>query len=301
MKLVDEKKALTEITALNKLKKGFAGFDQAQKGIDDVKAQIAELRKTLDDPETKALSDRYTTIGQELDQIKAEQDGVYKNLNALRDERTKAHEEQQKKYSTVKEIKDKYYAAKRAHAEYEREAYRIRQQRKKEEREAYEKGKRKQVAEQKLEEASAPAYQDEILTAQNLIRHLDPNSVEAKQATGPGKFAAQATRTVDASQIKGTALPRKGEAEEEYFAGTGGKKGKKGKKGGRTESPAAGTPPVGKFNLSLDVIESLAKVQIDPPMNQNDVPAVVEKLKEKLEHWKQDQDRKTKEVRHDLT
>ncbi|KAK5001441.1 hypothetical protein LTR28_012641 [Elasticomyces elasticus] len=30
-------------------------------------------------------------------------------------------------------------------------------------------------------------------------------------------------------------------------------------------------------------------------MNQGDVPSVVEKLKEKLEHWKSDQDRKTKE------
>ena len=57
MKIVDEKKNLAEISQLNKQKKGFAGFDEAQKKIDNVKAQIAELRKTLDDPESKALSD----------------------------------------------------------------------------------------------------------------------------------------------------------------------------------------------------------------------------------------------------
>ncbi|KAK5017342.1 multicopy suppressor of BFA (Brefeldin A), partial [Cryomyces antarcticus] len=50
MKLVDEKKALQDISSLEKQKKGFVGFDAAQKGIDDVKAQIAELRKGLDDP-----------------------------------------------------------------------------------------------------------------------------------------------------------------------------------------------------------------------------------------------------------
>lgn len=300
MKLVDEKKALSEITALNKQKKGFAGFDQAQKGIDDVKAQIAELRKQMDDPEHKALSDRYTAITQELDQIKAEQDEVYKNLNALRDQRTKAHEEQQVKYQAVKDIKDKYFQAKRAHAEYEREAYRIRQDRKKAEREAYEKGKRRQVADQKLEEASAPAFQDEILTAQGLIRHFDPSSVEAKQAAGPGKFAAQASRTVDDSGLKGTRLPKKGEDDEDYFVGTGGKKGKKGRRGGKTESPA-GTPAEGKFNLSIGVIEELAKVGVEPPMNQGDVPGVVEKLKEKLDFWKGDQDRKTKEVSPQLS
>ena len=42
--------------------------------------------------------------------------------------------------------------------------------------------------------------------------------------------------------------------------------------------------------------EVLAKVNVEPPMNSGDVPNVVSKLKEKLEGWKKDQDRKTKEV-----
>ncbi|KAG9930637.1 hypothetical protein KCV05_g4778, partial [Aureobasidium melanogenum] len=50
MKIVDEKKNLAEITALNKQKKGFAGFEQAQKQIDDIKAQIADIKKSMDDP-----------------------------------------------------------------------------------------------------------------------------------------------------------------------------------------------------------------------------------------------------------
>ena len=90
MKIVDEKKALADVSQLNRQKKTFVGFDEAQKGIDDVKAQIAEMKKSLDDPESKALSDRYTQITMELDKIKAEQDDVYKNLNALRDERTES-------------------------------------------------------------------------------------------------------------------------------------------------------------------------------------------------------------------
>ncbi|KAG9986220.1 hypothetical protein KCU98_g4185, partial [Aureobasidium melanogenum] len=54
MKIVDEKKNLAEITALNKQKKGFAGFEQAQKQIDDIKAQIADIKKSMDDPASKA-------------------------------------------------------------------------------------------------------------------------------------------------------------------------------------------------------------------------------------------------------
>ncbi|GAM86540.1 hypothetical protein ANO11243_045540 [Dothideomycetidae sp. 11243] len=289
MKLVDEKKTLAEISNLNKQKKSFGSIDDIQKKIDKVKAQIAEEKKSLDDPESRALSDRYTAISSELDTIKSEQDDVYKSLNSLRDERSKLHEEQQGKYQSVRDIKDKYYAAKRAFAEYEKEAYRIRKEKQKAERDAWEQGKRKQVAQQKLEDASSPAYQDEILTAQGLIRYFDPSSAEAKAASGPGKFAATASRTVDDSGLKGTRLAKKGDDEEDYFVGGGGKK-KKGKKG--RDSPASSSE---KFNLSIGVIEELAKVGVEPPMNQGDVPAVVEKLKEKLQKWKDDQDRKTKE------
>lgn len=297
MKLVDEKKALAEITSLNKQKKGFVGFDAAQKTIDDLKAQIAELRKSLDDPASKALSDRFSAIQQELDTIKAEQDEVFKNLNALRDERTKANEAQSVAYSNVKEIKDKFFQARRAHKEYEQEAYRIRKERQQTERQQYEAGKRKAIAQSKLEDASAPAYQDEILTTQGLIRYFDPSSVEAKQAAGPGKFAAQATRTVDTSDIKGTALPRKGDEQEDYFVGNGGKKGKKGRKTAQNGSPAPAAENVNaKFNIPFGVLEELAKVDVQPPSNQGEVPAVVEKLKEKLSHWKENQDSKTKEV-----
>ena len=295
MKLVDEKKALSEITSLNKQKKGFVGFDAAQKTIDDLKAQIAELRKSLDDPASKALSDRYTAIQQELDTIKAEQDEVFKNLNALRDERTKANEAQSVAYSNVKDIKDKYFQARRAHKEYEQEAYRIRKERQQADRVAYESGKRKAVAQSKLEDASAPAYQDEILTAQGLIRYFDPSSTEAKQAVGPSKFAAQATRTVDSAGIKGTALPRKGDDSEDYMVGGGGKKGKKGRKA-QNASPAPEAAVSTKFNIPFGVLEECAKVDVQPPTSQAEVPAAVEKLKEKLAHWKEDQERKTQEV-----
>lgn len=291
MKLVDEKKALAEVSQLNKQRKSFAGFDQSQKGIDDVKAQITELRKQLDDPESKGLSDKYNEITKELDSIKAEQDEAFKNLNALRDERTAAHAEQQEKYTTMKDIKDKYYQAKRAYADYDREAFRQRKEKQRKEREEYEAGKRRQIAQQRLEEASAPAYGDEIRTAEGLIRHFDPNSVEAKQAAGPGQFAASAQRTVDESGLKGTRLPKKGEEVENYFVGGGGKKKKPGKRSAAAESPAPS-----RLNLNIGIIEELAKINVEPPSSQDEVPAVVEKLKAKLAEWKKDQDRKTKEV-----
>lgn len=296
LRLVDERKALTDISNMRKQRKGFAGLEESQKGINDLKAQIAELRKTLDNPEAKALSDKYSEIQKELDAIKAEQDSVYKNLNALRDERTKLRNDQQAKYVAIKELKDTYYKSRRAYKEYEDEAWRQRRERQKAERDAFEREKRKKVADKKLEEASAPAYADEILTAQGLIRHFDPAynfaslGLDDKKEGEGSNFRAGVGRTVDDSGLKGMKVVRKDE--EDYFAGTGGKKGKKGKKGG---AAAAAGAEAGKFNMNIGIIEDFAKVKIDPPMNQSDVPAAVEKLAAKITEWKKNQASKTEE------
>lgn len=297
MRLVDEKKALADISTLRKQRKNFAGLDDAQKVINDLKSQIAELRKSLDNPEAKALSDKYTEIQKELDSIKAEQDAAFKNLNSLRDERTKLHAEQQKKWTAIRELKDNYYKQRKAWKEYEDEMWRIRRERQKAEREAAEREKKKKIADKKLEEASRPAYTEEILTAQGLIRHFDPSYDFAAiglddKKTQSANYCAEVGRTVDDSNIKGVKIVKKEDREDDYFVGTGGKKGKKGKKG----SPAPGTPAESKINLSFGVIEDFAKIKVDPPMSQADVPAIVEKLAAKVVEWKKNQAAKTEEV-----
>lgn len=293
LRLVDERKALAEVSTLRKQRKSFAGLQDAQSGIDDIKAQISELRKTLDNPEAKALSDKYNEIQKELDALKAEQDGVFKNLNSLRDERTRLRADQVEKFNAIREIKDKYYKARRAYKEYEDEAWRVRRERQKAERDAFEREKRKKVADKKLEEASQLAYTDEILTAQGLIRHFDPAynfsalGLDEKKDES-SNFRAGVGRTVDAGEIKGMKAIRKDD-EEDYFVGSGGKKGKKGGK----KAPAAADS---KFNMNVGIIEEFAKVKIDPPMNQSDVPASVEKLAAKITEWKKNQASKTQEV-----
>lgn len=308
MRIVDEKKALADISQLNRQKRTFAGLDDAQRGIDALKAEISDLRQGLDDPVQRGLSDRYAAIAAELDAIKAEQDDAYKNLSALRDERSRAHEEQQRRYVGVKEIKDRYFAARRAAAEYEKEARRVREEKRRAENEAYHRGRRQEAAQAKLDEAAAPAYQEELRTAASVLAYFDPTSAAAtrqQSAAVPGKFAAQATRTVDAAGIKGTVLRKKGDEGDEgnYFVGSGGKKSKQQRQyRGKAESSGGAATGAGegggasKFNLDMGTIDSLARLGIDPPMSQADVPALVEKLKGKIEFWKGDQERKTKEV-----
>ncbi|KAI0014310.1 hypothetical protein F4779DRAFT_559206 [Xylariaceae sp. FL0662B] len=285
MKLVDEKKALTEVSNLRKQRKNFAQFDTSQKGIDDLKTKIKEIKDSMEDPEARALSEKYTKIQAELDTIKAEQDEAFKNLNSLRDERTKLQAEQQEKFQAVRKLKDEYYGAKKAFAEYEREARNRIRERQKAERERIEKERKKERAQKMLQDASDPAYLEEIRRANSLLHFFDPSSI-----TTTGKaplmaesgLSAQASRKVDDSGLKGTRLVRKEDRDDEYAPAV--KKGKKGKKGAVTEKG---------FNCPPSVIDDCAFMGIDPPMSAADVSAAVEKVKAKLDHWKADQQAQT--------
>jgi hypothetical protein len=294
MKLVDEKKALAEISSLRKQRKTFAQFDDAQKGIDDLRTKIKELKDSMDDPETKKLSEQYNKIQAELDTIKAEQDEAFKNLSSLRDERTRLQTEQQEKYQVVRKIKNEFFAAKRAFTDFEREQKQKAWERHQAERDRVTRERKRENAQRILTEASDPAYMDEIRRARNLLYFLDPSQAGAEKSPlmANSGMSAQAQRTVDDAGIKGTKLVKKEDREDEYLPAI--KKGKKGKKG-----TASGADGGGKFNLPPSVLEDCAAMGVDPPMSSAEVPAVVEKVKQKLEHWQSDQSAQTQRVSSD--
>lgn len=294
MKLVDEKKALSDISNLRKVRKNFGQFDDSQRQIDELRAKIKEIKDSMEDPEQKAMSEQYNKIQAELDKIKAEQDEAYKGLSGLRDERTKLHAEQQEKFLAIRKLKDDYYGQKKAYQAHEREARAKQAERRKAEHERYVNEKKKADAERVLAEASDPAYLEEIRRANSLLQFLDP---EHKAEKGPlmadSGLSAQAQRTVDESSIKGTKIMSKKDREEDFMPAV--KKGKKGKKSGA----AAGAATSAKnYNCPPSVVEDCAFLGIDPPMSADDVPAVTEKVRAKLDHWKSDQEAQTQKVRN---
>lgn len=289
MKLVDEKKALAEISSLRKTRKNFSQFDDAQKQIDDLRAKIKEIKDSMDDPEAKALSEQYTKIQAELDVIKAEQDEAYKSLSSLRDERTKLQAEQSEKFQAIRKLKDEYHTARKAFAEYEKERRARDRERQQAERDRIAKERRMERAQKMLAEASDPAYLEEIRRANSLLHFFDPSHVADKSTPllANKGLGAEAQRKVDESGIKGTKLVSKKDRDEDLFAPA--KKGKKGKK-------APAEPASKTFQVPPSVIEDCAFIGVDPPMSPADVPAVTEKVKAKLENWKKEQPEQTKRV-----
>ncbi|KAF5554893.1 brefeldin A resistance BFR1 (maintenance of normal ploidy) [Fusarium mexicanum] len=285
MKLVDEKKALSDISSLRKMRKNFGQLDDSQKQIDDLRAKIKEIKDSMDDPEQKALSDQYNKIQAEIDAIKAEQDEAYKGLSSLRDERSKLQAEQQEKYTAIRKLKDDYYGQKKAYQAYDREARERYREKQRAEQERYHQERKKAEAERRLGDASDPAYLDEIRRANSLLQFLDPNhKVEKGPLMADTGLGAQAQRSVDESGLKGTKLLRKEDRDEEYAPAV-----KKGKKGKKTTHGGSSN----KFNVPPAVVEDCAAMGIDPPMSAADIPDVAEKVRAKLDFWKNDQEAQT--------
>lgn len=286
MKIVDEKKALNEISMLKKSRKNFGQFDEQQKQIDDLRAKIKEIKDNMDDPEQKAMSERYTEIQTELDAIKAESDEAFKNISSLRDERSRLQKEQQESFSAIKALKDDYYSRKKAWQSYEREAREKAAERRRLERERAIKDRKRAEAERLLAEASDPAYLEEIRRANSLLKFLDPtyDAGDKGPLQANSGLGATALRKVEDIEIKGTKLVRKEDRDDDYLPAV-----KKGKKGKKREPTTAAAPESTKFSCPPSVMADCASMGIDPPMSAADVPGVIEKVRGKLEHWKTDQ------------
>jgi len=299
MKLVDEKKALNDITMLRKQRKQVLELDNDQTQIDTLKAQISEARKDLDQPEFKQLSEEWNATTKQLDAMKAERDVAFKNLSASRDELTRTRKVQDEKYAEVKSIQDSYYKQKRDYHNSQQEFRKKRDEQRRKEQEEYTMGKKMQVLEEKLADASVPAFTEEIRACESLIRLLDPSAPKETISTAPGKFAAVPQRTVDESTIKGTKLVRKDE--EDYFAGTGGKKGKKSKKANNTNTVDLDTKPEPKSRGTgaywhPDVVEQFKKVDLEPPVDEAQVSGLLTEVQEKKKSWLSKQKKQTEEV-----
>lgn len=294
MRIADEKKNLDNISKARRTRPQFAKVDDLQKDIDSLKQQISDTKKEADNPETKALSKTY-------DEKKAELDKLYNETKAARgdkDAKREAWEKQKAKvdelYKQRKALKDDYFPKKKIFDNWEREAKKQQYQRKQQERQAFELEKKKRYMTEELEAARAPAYADELHACDSLIRLLDPTSTPAEKAPLlSSKFAAAPGRQVEAGEMKGTALKKKGEDEENYFVGTGGKKGKKGKKTKAEEGVAS--KDMGIF-YSPGVAENFDLIKVKQPAAADEQSNVLEQVKEKRHFYLDDQDRKTKEV-----
>lgn len=296
MKLADEKRALQEISQAKRARKAVEGFQATQDSIDADRLVAEGLRQQLDDPESKAISDRYDKIKAELDELKKESDEVYAGRTKLFEERDDLQaqinalfNEKRASAQRFREAGDRYWA--KVNEDRARRAEKARAQRA-----AEEAHKKLEYAKQLREEASLPAYQAEIDDCQTLIDALLGKSSDAvvlRSSSLPAKSEVAGVPKLELRQVAAAtdglvARKKKGEEAETYFVG-------KGRREKKDKIPKAAHETDALKNLQFGTITALSKFAIPLPTAAADIPRVIEDLKTKKAWYVANQARVTAE------
>ena len=304
LKLGDEKRAIQEISNTRRIRRAVDGFQAEQAAIDYEKEQEEQLRAQLDDPESKAISERYEKLKAKFDDLKREGDEAAANRNKLFEEKNALQGEidalwglKKESHQRFKGANDRYFT--KAKEERARREERVRQQRAAEEQQ-----KKLDLVERLRDEASSPAYQIEIEDCQTLIDAFSKGTTSEVPAvissTEKKKAGLAGVPQLDIRKVEAPTdmVPRKkkGEDEEAYFVAGKGKKSKKGAKANGHSSPALSTPTSSShFHIPLPTLTALLSLSIPPPGSKDDIPQVVEDLKTKKAWFKANQELATKE------
>jgi len=326
MKLVDEKKALQEIRTLKRARKVLETSGSSEDAIAADKARIEELKKKLDDPEAKKVSEKFDALKKEMDELRAEGDKAYQERNKLFDERTALSTKmvrnlacvtkvlqyshfQDELYAKKREInqkfhdeKDKYYAKVQAIRQ-------ARQERYKAEKAKEEAARRDEEIARMREEAKAPAYGAEIEDCRILINYFAGKyGVGEVPETSAGASSSKEPQIAGVKQLEirkvtddfqGMTIKKKDEDLEGFFGGSGKGKKKGGKKGGANASANASgtaTPTTSEasINLPMNLLSALLAFGIPPPTNKEDVARTVSDLETKKAWFEANSEAKTK-------
>ncbi|KAG8906131.1 hypothetical protein FRB99_007521 [Tulasnella sp. 403] len=289
MKVLEEKRTIQEITGLKRQRRTIESLQGEQESIDADRAKVDELRQELDNPESKALSERYDEIKAELDALRKESDDAFTSRQGLFDQRDTLQREldtlyAQKRESSQKyrEASDRYWA--KVQEERARKAEKARAARR-----AIEEEKKKELVDRIREEAAIPAFQTQIEDCQSLIDYFSGNATTSSAALEINRAEVAGVpklniRTVTASE---TDVVLKKESED-YFAPV-----KKGKKGPKATTSQA--PNTDKFSVPLSKLTALASLSIPPPTSVGEVSQTIENLKTKKDWLVANQEMQTAE------
>ncbi|KAM6495878.1 hypothetical protein JOM56_008584 [Amanita muscaria] len=303
MKLADEKRALQEISNSRRIRRLIESYQAEQQRIDEDRREVDELKKLLDDPELKAISDRFEAITAELNVLKAERDEVNANKSKLFDERDGIQSDLNALFNEKRESAKQYREANDQYWTKVKEDRARRDEKRRAQKKAEEEEKKKELADHLLEEAKIPAYQTEIEDCQTLIDHFSgksPNSDVTKsslfQKVQVAGVPQLELRKVEGAPVEGAIVRKKGEETESYFVGRKSKsKGKKNTQTTNDDTNSPATPTSASLHMPLPILSALGGLAVPPPTSSADVLRVIEDLKTKKLWFEANQSRATAE------
>ncbi|KAJ3114787.1 hypothetical protein HDU96_001676 [Phlyctochytrium bullatum] len=287
LKLIDEKRIVTEISNLKKARKVLDTLGSQSNTVETDKKQLDALRAELDTlgPKKDEINKQYDVVKAELREV---DDGKRKDMGsltelinqkkALKADVDAAYEKMRTLRAEFKKQNDDWYQWERAERERRQREYQ--EQRKKDET-----ARLTRAAEEELENAKIPAFTEEITICDSLIAFIQNYTSKPKSATteASANGAATAGRAVDSSIPEGAvALKKKDDRGEDYLV-MGKAKGKNKRGGSKNQNAGAEAAPSPKSAIKLDLVtvDLFNKLKVNIPVTVADADATIEALQAK--------------------
>lgn len=282
LSLVEERRLVKEISSLRKLRKDFASLEAVQKLIDDDKAKIADLKKQLTSFNSRETSEKFDATQKKLNELTLSNKTVTDKRSTLNTKRNALHKEKDVLYAQMTKIRSEFDEQYKTFQQALKDEQKRVVEEEKKLRAAKEKSERKTKVDNELAEASRPAFEYEIDTIHTLLTYFDPSyvkptkTVEFNKPVFTNERKGRVVESVDDFEI----IKKE---EVQFFAGSNNQSSKKNK-----------AQKNKKFTLEPDVISQLGDLEIALPTSKDAVPATIESLKAKLQHYTESQEETTK-------
>ncbi|KAI8325561.1 hypothetical protein GQ54DRAFT_295380 [Martensiomyces pterosporus] len=298
LKIIDERRLASEISGLRRARKHVEQANAMQQAIESERAELAKVDAELADTNAQALSDEHEKLQAELDAIKASQDEGQQKRSELFSERSRVQKAIDEAWDRKRSLQDDHRRKNNEFYQWQQEERKRKAIEEKQRRIQEQREKRLEIAQEQREEAEIPAFQNEISGCDSLIQYLNSfqpaatGSTKSETSTRPSS-AASNTREADASDHvpAGMVAVKKGDSEDTYFAGVAASKSKK--KHGRKEKKN-GTKS-DSLKIPLAVAERLLELKVEIPTAISGIPATIEKLMAKKQHYVDNQKKVTEE------
>lgn len=282
LKLAEEKRYVMEMSQLRKVRKDFGAVEKVQESIDADKTKVGELKKKLSAVQNRELQAQFEKIQAELDELNKKNQGVSDKRNELFKKRNEIRKNKDEKWDKIRKLRADRDAEFTKFKKDMEEEKKKREEETRQQKQEEKQRKRKETAEKQLADASIPAFTSEISSIHNLLSYFDPSYVkpQPKKET-PKAETVGAPTTIRKVEMPDDLVVIKKE-QEEFFAGSKGKK----SKGKKSKSK--------NFTVDPEVIVSLGDLAIPLPTKSDDVPQTIATLKETLTALEGKQEEQTK-------
>ncbi|KAI9295813.1 hypothetical protein K502DRAFT_290493, partial [Neoconidiobolus thromboides FSU 785] len=296
LKVIEEKKILSEISQLKKSKKSFDIIMDIEDSLEEDRQKLDAIRSGIDEAKSKAINAEYDEIKAKLDELNLSNNEEWTKKSKLFEKRDEIRKKIDEQYEKRREIIGNHKKANDEFYNWKREETKRRQEVNEARRQQEEKERIEELIKEELALAELPAFETEIAQCGTLLsyfhRILGSSETNGKAESPKAEPQNVSTaRQVDASnQPQGTALVKKSDRDDVFFMGN------KVKKSSKKPSSKASSKPAA-FTIPLSIMDALSSLKLPIPTSSTGVPDLLTAIQKKIEFFKLNQEKASIEKR----